>query len=375
MNFSFKLLHKDPGTRARLGRVSTPHGEIQTPAFMPVGTQATVKTLSPEEVREVGAEIVLANTYHLYLRPGHDLIREMGGLHSFMHWDGPILTDSGGFQVFSHSQLRKINEEGVTFQSHIDGSSHHITPELATEIQEALGADIIMTFDECTPYPVTREVARESMELTIRWAKRCKKRKERADQALFGIIQGGMFPDLRKECAEKLVEIGFDGYAIGGLSVGETKPMMYEMVEAAEPYMPEEKPRYLMGVGKPEDLIEGVLRGIDLFDCVMPTRNARNGFLFTHNGRIVIKNAVHFDEKGPIDPDCGCYTCRYYSRAYLRHLFMAGEILALRLNTIHNLYFYQNLMEKIREAIRENRLDSFREEFYERCREKEMQDF
>ncbi|MEK6777376.1 MAG: tRNA guanosine(34) transglycosylase Tgt [bacterium] len=365
MEFCFDLISRDAGTRARLGRISTPHGEIRTPAFMAVGTQAAVKTLSPEEVREAGAEIILANTYHLYLRPGHELIRDMGGLHGFMHWDGPILTDSGGFQVFSHSALRKIRDDGVTFQSHIDGSSHHITPELAVEIQEALGADIIMAFDECTPYPVTREYARESMELTLKWAQRCKDSKKRPDQALFGIIQGGMFPDFRKECTERLVEIGFDGYAMGGLSVGETKPMMYEMVEAAEPLMPEDKPRYLMGVGKPEDLIEGVARGIDLFDCVMPTRNARNGFLFTRSGRLVIKNAVHHNEHGPVDPECGCYTCRHYSRAYLRHLFMAGEILALRLNTIHNLYFYLDLMERIREAIRGKRLETFRHEFYD----------
>lgn len=373
MSFSFTLLHEDSETRGRLGRLTTAHGEIQTPAFIPVGTQAAVKTLTPEEVREAGAEVLLANTYHLYLRPGADLVREMGGLHGFMHWDGPILTDSGGFQVFSHSALRKISEDGVTFQSHIDGSRHHITPERAVEIQEALGADIIMAFDECTPYPVTREYARESMEMTVRWARRCRERSKRGDQALFGIIQGGMFPDLRTECAKQLVEIGFEGYALGGLSVGETKPMMYEMVEAAEPAMPRDKPRYLMGVGKPEDLIEGAVRGMDLFDCVMPTRNARNGFLFTQHGRLVIKNAAHVREKGPIDPECGCYTCRHYSRAYLRHLFMAGEILALRLNTIHNLFFYLDLIRRIREAIRENRLDTFRQAFYQRyhAREKE----
>ena len=370
MAFQFDLRHRDTGSRARLGRYMTPHGEIATPAFMPVGTQATVKTLTPEEVRESGGQIVLANTYHLFLRPGHELVREMGGLHRFMHWDGPILTDSGGFQVFSHSLLRKIDEEGVTFQSHIDGSRHHITPELAIEIQEALGADIIMAFDECTPYPVTRDYAQQSMELTLRWARRCRNRKTRSDQALFGIIQGGMYPDLRRACAEQLVEIGFDGYALGGLSVGETKSLMYDMVEAAEPHMPEAQPRYLMGVGKPEDLVEGVWRGIDLFDCVMPTRNARNGFLFTRQGRVVIKNAVHADQKGPIDPECRCYTCRHYSRAYLRHLFMAGEILALRLNTIHNLHFYLNLMEEIRGAIAGDRMTAFRAEFYRRREEK-----
>jgi queuine tRNA-ribosyltransferase len=346
--------------------METPHGTIPTPAFMPVGTQAAVKTLTPEEVLEVGADIVLANTYHLYLRPGHELIRRLGGLHRFMHWEGPILTDSGGFQVFSHSALRKIHEEGVSFQSHIDGSRHQISPEVAIDIQEALGADIIMAFDECTPYPVTRDYARQSMELTLRWAARCRRRKTRSDQALFGIIQGGMYPELREECTERLVEVGFDGYAIGGLSVGETKPILYDMVEASEPHMPEDKPRYLMGVGKPEDLVEAVLRGVDLFDCVMPTRNARNGFLFTTHGRVVIKNAIHADADGPIDETCGCYTCRHYSRAYLRHLFMAGEILAMRLNTIHNLFFYLNLMQEIRAAIRENRLASYRSEFYER---------
>ncbi len=373
MIFSFTLKHKDADTRGRLGKVTTPHGEIRTPAFMPVGTQATVKALSPEEVRETGADIVLANTYHLYLRPGHELIRELGGLHRFMHWEGPILTDSGGFQVFSHSALRKIDDEGVTFQSHIDGSRHHITPELAIEIQEALGADIIMAFDECTPYPATKDYARQSMELTLRWAKRCREKKSRSDQALFGIIQGGMYPDLRKECAEKLVKIGFAGYAIGGLSVGETKPMLYEMLEATEPHMPEDAPRYLMGVGKPEDLVEGVCRGIDLFDCVMPTRNARNGFLFTRQGRLVIKNAAHTREEVPIDSECGCYTCRHYSRAYLRHLYMAGEILAMRLNTIHNIAFYQDLMGDLRKAVGEDRLGRFRKDFYGTYQKQEVQ--
>ncbi len=368
MAFRFKLLHRDSETPGRLGRMETPHGTIETPAFMPVGTQAAVKTLTPEEVRAVGADIVLANTYHLYLRPGHALIHRLGGLHRFMHWDGPILTDSGGFQVFSHSALRRIREEGVCFQSHLDGSRHEISPEVAIGIQEALGADIIMVFDECTPYPVARDYARQSMELTLRWAARCKARKARDDQALFGIIQGGMYRDLREECAARLVELGFDGYAIGGLSVGETKPLLYDMVEACAPHMPEDKPRYLMGVGKPEDLVEAVLRGVDLFDCVMPTRNARNGFLFTTHGRVVIKNAMHAGDDRPIDESCGCYTCRHYSRAYLRHLFMAGEILAMRLNTIHNLYFYLNLMGEIRAAIAENRLAPYRREFYERYR-------
>lgn len=331
---------------------------------MPVGTQATVKTLSPADLRDIGAEIILSNTYHLFLRPGHELIREFGGLHRFMAWDGPILTDSGGFQVFSLAELRKITEEGVTFQSHLDGGVKHIvTPEDAVSIQEALGADIIMAFDECTPYPATRDYAQESLERTHRWAKRCREAKRDTGQALFGIAQGGMYSDLRKQSAESLVDIGFDGYALGGLSVGETKPVMYEMIEAAVPIFPEDCPRYLMGVGTPEDLVEGVDRGIDMFDCVMPTRNARNGTFFTSFGKMVIRNSRYERDKEPIDPGCGCYTCRNFSRAYLRHLFNAGEVLALRLGTIHNLFFYLGLMRRVRKALQEGTFREFKKEF------------
>ena len=334
---------------------------------MPVGTQASVKTLSPEDLIEIGAEIILSNTYHLFLRPGHGLVREFGGLHRFMNWTRPVLTDSGGFQVFSLADLRKVTDEGVTFQSHIDGGAKHfITPEYAVEIQEALGADIIMAFDECIPYPATRDYARESLERTHRWAKRCREAKKDAGQALFGIVQGGMYDDLRKHSAETLVDIGFEGYAIGGLSVGETKPLMYEMIEATVPHLPQDQPRYLMGVGTPEDLVEGVDRGIDMFDCVMPTRNARNGTFFTSFGKLVIRNARHERDKEPIDPGCGCYTCRNFTRAYLRHLFNAGEVLALRLGTIHNLYFCLNLMRGVRASIEQGRFGEFKKEFLEK---------
>ena len=332
--------------------------------FMPVGTQATVKTLSPADLLEIGAEIILSNTYHLFLRPGHEIIRDLGGLHRFMGWDRPILTDSGGFQVFSLSELRKIKEEGVTFQSHLDGGAKHfITPESAVKIQEALGADIIMAFDECIPYPASRDYAHESLERTLRWAVRCRVAKNENGKALFGIVQGGMYPDLRKASAMSLVDIGFDGYAIGGLSVGETKSMMYEMVEASVPHLPEDRARYLMGVGTPEDLFEGVERGIDMFDCVMPTRNARNGTYFTSFGKVVIKNARYERDPQPIDPECGCSTCRSFSRAYLRHLLNAGETLALRLGTIHNLFFYLNLMRDMRASLEQGRFSEFRQDF------------
>jgi len=339
---------------------------------MPVGTQATVKTLSPVDLKDIGAEIILSNTYHLFLRPGHELIRDFGGLHGFMKWDRPILTDSGGFQVHSLAELRKITEEGVSFQSHLDGGAKHfITPEYAVEIQEALGADIIMAFDECTPYPATRDYAHESLQRTLRWAKRCGAAKKDTGQALFGIVQGGMYPDLRKESAEALVDIGFNGYALGGLSVGETKPMMHEMIEASVPSLPADQPRYLMGVGTPEDLVEGVDRGIDMFDCVMPTRNARNGTFFTSFGKLVIRNARYERDPEPIDPECGCYTCRTFSRAYLRHLFNAGEVLALRLGTIHNLFFYLELMRKVRASIEQGRFREFKKEFLEKRRAEE----
>jgi len=364
MGFGFTLKNKDKDSRARRGVLHTPHGDVETPVFMPVGTQATVKTMTPEELEGIGAGIILSNTYHLYLRPGHELIRRHGGLHRFMGWDHPILTDSGGYQVFSHSELRKITEDGVKFQSHLDGSYHFLTPELSVGIQEALGADIIMCFDECAPYPAAYDYLARSMEMTTRWARRCKDAKVRDDQALFGIIQGGMHKELREKSASDLAEIGFDGYAIGGLSVGETKPIMYEVTEWATAVMPEGSPRYLMGVGTPEDLVEGVIRGVDMFDCVMPTRNARTGTLFTSFGKLNIKNASCADDGSPVDPECSCYTCRKYSRAYLRHLHHAGEILGMRLNTIHNLHYYLNLMKDIREAIEAGRLTEFRNSFY-----------
>ncbi len=362
--FNFSLTKKGVGTEGRLGRLTTSHGEVATPVFMPVGTQATVKTLSPRDLLDIGAEIILSNTYHLFLRPGHELVRDFGGLHGFMKWDRPVLTDSGGFQVFSLADLRKVTDEGVTFQSHIDGGAKHfITPEYAMEIQEALGADIIMAFDECIPYPATKDYAQESLERTHRWARRCREAKKDTGQALFGIVQGGMHADLRRLSAETLVDIGFEGYAIGGLSVGETKPLMYEMIEATVPHLPADQPRYLMGVGTPEDLVEGVDRGIDMFDCVMPTRNARNGTFFTSFGKMAIRNSRYERDNGPLDPECGCYTCRTFSRAYLRHLFNAGEVLALRLGTIHNLAFYLDLMGRIRKSIEEGRFGEFKKEF------------
>jgi len=339
-----------------LGRCHTAHGVFHTPAFIPVGTQGTVKALTPEDLREMGAEIILSNTYHLYLRPGHERIRRLGGLHRFMHWDYPLLTDSGGFQVFSLNSLVKISVEGVQFQSHLDGSRHQITPEKAVEIQEALGADIIMCLDECTPYPAGHEEAERSMELTLNWSQRCRDSRRREDQALFGIVQGGMYPDLRKRCVEALGGMGFDGYAIGGLSVGESKERMLEVVSQTAPLLPLDQPRYLMGVGTPLDMARAVLQGVDMFDCVLPTRNARNGMLFTKGGRLVIKNARYADDDSPVEPGCSCYTCRNYSRAYLRHLYQAEEILAMRLNTVHNLHFYLNFMGEVRRAIAEERL-------------------
>ena len=361
---TFELIKKDPGSAARLGSLTTTHGKIDTPIFMPVGTQATVKAMTPEELVEVGSQIILANTYHLYLRPGHELIARMGGLHRFMHWDRPILTDSGGFQVFSLGELRKISEEGVKFRSHIDGSSHFISPEVSIAIQEALGADIAMCFDECPPYPAEYSYVKQSLELTTRWAKRCKVAHSRPDQALFGIVQGGMHPELRRESALQLAEIGFDGYALGGLSVGEEKPVMYEMMQECSDILPEDHPRYIMGIGAPEDLVEGIHNGFDMFDCVMPTRNARNGALFTIFGRINIKAAIYAEDAGPIDPECDCYVCRNYSRAYLRHLYRSQEILASRLNSWHNLHFYLNLMSQARAAIAAGSFVSFRKEFY-----------
>jgi len=363
MKFGFELKKKDK-TGARLGRVATPHGEFTTPVFMPVGTRAAVKGLTPEDLKEIGVEIILANTYHLFLRPGHEIIRDLGGLHGFMNWDRPVLTDSGGFQVFSLAELRKITEEGVSFSSHLDGTRYMLTPEKAVEIQEALGADIFMTLDECPPYPVEFEYVKKSMELTHRWAKRCRDAKRDTGQALFGIIQGGMHKDLRSESVRAITEIGFDGYAIGGLSVGEEKGLMREITAFTAELMPRDHARYLMGVGTPEDLVFGVEAGIDMFDCVMPTRNARNGTLFTRRGKLVIKNARYEKDPSPVDPDCGCYACRNYSRAYLRHLFMAGEMLASRLNTVHNLYYYTSLMKEMRSAIAGDSFSEFKKEFY-----------
>lgn len=367
----FFLVAKDTGTGARLGKLSTVHGEINTPAFIPVGTQATVKALTPEDLVSLGAEIILCNTYHLYLRPGHALIKDLGGLHRFMHWDYPLLTDSGGFQVYSMGANQRISEEGITFQSHLDGSRHLLGPELCITIQEALGVDIMMCLDECVPYPASYDYTSASLDRTTRWAGRCKESTHHKDQALFGIVQGGMFKDLRARSASDLVALDLDGYALGGLSVGEDTALMREMVEHTAPLLPEEKPRYLMGVGTPEDIVEAVKHGVDMFDCVLPTRNARNGMLFTRAGRIVIKNARHRNEDGPIDPSCTCYTCTHYSRAYLHHLFSAKEILSSRLNTIHNLFYYLNLMKEIRTALQNGTFARFYQNFYEGRNENE----
>lgn len=351
---------------ARLGIVHTPHGSFETPAFMPVGTQATVKTMSPEELKEIGAGIILSNTYHLWLRPGNDIVKEAGGLHKFMNWDRPILTDSGGFQVFSLSDLRKIEEEGVYFRNHLNGDKLFLSPEKSIQIQNDLGSDIIMAFDECPPYPASYDYMLQSVDRTTRWAKRCKEAHQRPEeQGLFGIVQGGEFVDLRKRSAEALVELDLPGYAVGGLSVGEPKDVMYRVLEFTTPLLPENKPRYLMGVGSPDALIEGAIRGIDMFDCVLPTRIARNGTLMTSQGRLVIKNAQYARDFGPLDPNCDCYACKNYSRAYVRHLLRTGEIFGLRLTTYHNLYFLLRLMEKVRQAIREDRLLDFRDEFFE----------
>jgi len=362
--FKFEVIKECRHTGARLGKFDTPHGIVETPVFMPVGTQATVKAITPEELRELNAEIILSNTYHLYLRPGADLVREAGGLHRFMNWDRPVLTDSGGFQVFSLGPLRKVSEDGVTFKSHHDGSTHFMSPEKATEVQMALGADIIMAFDECAPYPSDWEYTQAALERTTRWAARCKEAHRRGDQALFGIVQGGMFRDLRERSAGELVDLNFPGYGIGGLSVGEPKPLMYEVLDYTVPLLPRHKPRYLMGVGSPDCLIEGVIRGVDMFDCVLPTRIARNGTVMTSGGRLVIRNADNARDFRPLDEECSCYTCRNYSRAYIRHLFKADEILGLRLTTIHNLYFLLSLMKKIREAITKDSLPEFRNEFF-----------
>ncbi len=349
---------------ARCGQLSTLHGTIKTPVFMPVGTQATVKGMTPEALKEIGAQIILGNTYHLYIRPGHELIRSFGGLHGFMHWDRPILTDSGGFQIFSLQELAKITEEGAAFRSHLDGSPLFLSPEDAVQVQEALGSDIMMALDTCIPYPASREETIRATALTNRWAKRCKEAQPHNGQLLFGIVQGGMYTDLRLAAMQELEDIGFDGYALGGLSVGEPKEEMLAILADCAHRMPKDHARYLMGVGTPEDLVEGVFHGIDMFDCVMPTRNARNGMLFTSQGRVVIKNACFQKDASPLDPHCTCSTCRHYSRAYLRHLFQSREILAYQLNSIHNLHYYCTLMADMREAIRQDRFLAFRSEFY-----------
>jgi queuine tRNA-ribosyltransferase len=350
---------------ARLGELETPHGLVHTPAFMPVGTQGTVKATLHRDVADSGAEIILGNTYHLYLRPGDELIARRGGLHRFIGWDRPLLTDSGGFQVFSLAERRVISEDGAEFQSHLDGSRHQLTPEKTVDIQARLGSDIAMVFDECLAYPSTHEAAAESMQRSVRWAARCRARLQElgTGQAQFGIVQGGVFPDLRRESAERTVAIGFEGYAIGGLSVGEPIDMMYDVVKETATHLPTDAPRYLMGAGTPEDLVECVARGIDMFDCVLPTRNARNGQLFTSLGRINIKNARYAEDDGPLDPSCRCYTCTHHSRAYLRHLHMAGEMTGGALNTLHNLAFYLDTMKRIREAIKLGIFGSFRQEF------------
>jgi len=361
----YELIKKCKQTGARLGRIHTPHGSFDTPVFMPVGTQATVKGMSPDELKEIRAQIILSNTYHLYLRPGQEIIREAGGLHSFMNWDRSILTDSGGFQVFSLDSLRKIEEEGVTFKSHIDGSRHFISPEKAVEIQNDLGADIIMCFDECTPYPAEYDYVKKSLERTTRWAERCKKaHKNTEKQALFGIVQGGVFGDLRVQSAKQLVELDFPGYSIGGLSVGEPAELMYEMLDITVPLLPEDKPRYLMGVGSPDYLVEGAIRGIDMFDCVLPTRIGRNGTVMTSRGRLIVRDAKYARDFSPIDPECDCYTCRNFTRAYVRHLLKVNEVLGIRLTTWHNLRFLINLMKKVRQAIMDDRLGDFRNEFF-----------
>jgi len=360
----FQVLHQDNGCRARAGRLTTPHGEIQTPIFMPVGTNASVKAMRPENLKDAGAQIILANTYHLYLRPGHRLVEKMGGLHRFMSWDRPVLTDSGGFQVYSLTELRKITEEGVKFRSHIDGSMHLLTPELSIKVQESLGADVIMCFDECPPAAADRDYVERSLAMTTRWARRCKDAHTRQDQLLFGIVQGGRFSDLRQRSLHELQEIGFDGYALGGLSVGEEKQVMHEVMDACSEQLPADHPRYIMGIGTPEDLVEAVWRGYDMFDCVMPTRNARNGMLFTSQGRVNIKRKQYEEDQGPLDPTCDCYVCKNYSRAYLRHLFRTGEILASMLNTHHNIAWYLSLMDRMREAIKQDQFELFRKEFY-----------
>ncbi|HLW35360.1 MAG TPA: tRNA guanosine(34) transglycosylase Tgt [Chthoniobacterales bacterium] len=387
MQETFELLAKDRDSKARSGRLLTAHGAIETPAFMPVGTQGSVKAVSPRELRELSAQIILGNTYHLFVRPGLDVIKHFGGLHRFMNWSGPILTDSGGYQIFSLAKLRKISEEGVRFQNHVDGTPAFISPEIAMEIQAAFGSDIAMALDECPPWPCERDYAAQSLEMTTRWAARCKKWQEEnierptpnvehrigesdvsqlsvlKSQLLFGIVQGATFKDLRKESAQALVDIGFDGYAIGGVSVGEPEEEMFRAVESSEPSLPADKPRYAMGLGTPPQLLEMIARGVDMFDCVLPTRLARNGTAFTSIGTLNLKNAEFIMDAGPIEKNCACSTCTEFSRGYIRHLIKAEEILGLRLITIHNLHFYLDLMRQAREKIEQGRFDEFRREF------------
>lgn len=365
-HLKFDLLHTDSSSKnnARRGRLEFPRGTIETPAFMPVGTYGTVKSMKPEELKGLGAEIILGNTFHLMLRPGTKVIQEHGDLHDFMNWDKPILTDSGGFQVFSLAKMRKITEEGVHFRSPVNGEKFLLSPEYSMQIQKELGSDIVMIFDECTPYPASLTDARESMELSLRWAKRSKQAHEGNPSALFGIVQGGMHQELRERSANALIDIDFDGYAIGGLSVGEPKDERDHVLDVTTPILPADKPRYLMGVGKPEDIVESVKRGVDMFDCVIPTRNARNGFIFTRFGKLNIRNSAHQMDTNPIDSQCGCYTCQNYSRSYLRHLDKCKEMLGAHLNTIHNLYYYQELMRDIRKAIEDDRFDDYVSEFY-----------
>ncbi len=358
----FMALHNDGA--ARTGLIELERGTIHTPVFMPVGTQGAVKAVSPEELRGIGAEIILCNTYHLYLRPGHDVIKELGGLHEFITWDMPIITDSGGFQVYSLSPLRRIEEKGVHFKSHMDGSMHFIGPYESTEIQKSLGADIIMAFDECTSYPSTYEYTLKSLKLTTKWAKQCKELHAN-NQALFGITQGGIYKDLRIKSAEEIIRIGFDGYAVGGVSVGEPKEIMHDIIRYTAPLLPYDKPRYLMGIGDLMDILEAVEAGFDMFDCVIPTRNARNGTLFTSRGKLNIKREAFKRDSSPIDPDCDCYTCKNFSKAYLRHLYHSREILSMRLNTIHNLYFYFNFFRKMRNAIHQNKFREFKKDWLE----------
>ncbi len=367
MVIEYKLQAECGGARA--GLLRTPHGTFKTPMFMPVGTQATVKTLTPEELYDMGAQVILSNTYHLFLRPGEDLVREAGGLHRFMNWKRAVLTDSGGFQVFSLGRMRRITEEGVTFRSHIDGSEKFLSPEVSMTVQMALNADIAMTFDECIPYPSDYEYTRLSTERTSRWARRCLDSHRSDTQGLFGIVQGGMYKDLRKKSAADLVAMNFEGYGIGGLSVGESKDIMYDILDGTVPYLPREKARYLMGVGTPDCLIEGVARGIDMFDCVFPTRVARNGMAMTGTGRVNVRNAGYARDFGPLEESCGCYTCRNYTRAYIRHLFKAEELLAYRLVSIHNLYFLLNFMRRMRESVLNGTFAAFRENFWSRYRD------